>query len=208
MTSVLIADDHPIIISGLRAILRDTGFTVAGTAENGSAALEAVARLKPEILILDVSMPGGSGIEVLSALRARGDQTRIVLLTAGVSDESLLRALELGVEGVVLKEDAAASLVRALEKVRSGGRAIDAALLQRAVDLRIHGGVSAGLASLSPREQMVARRVAEGQRNREIAEALSISEGTVKIHLHRIYEKLGIGNRTELALLARKSMEE
>lgn len=206
MTSVIVADDHPIIVSGLQSVLRDSEFRIEAVVADGRKVVETVDSLRPDILVLDVSMPGRDGIEVLAELRARRAPCRVVLLTAGVSDESLLRALELGVEGIVLKEDAASSLVRALDKVRGGGRAIDAGLLQRAVDLRMGGTQASSLSSLSPRELMVARRVAEGQRNREIADALAISEGTVKVHLHKIYEKLGITNRTELALLARDAL--
>jgi two-component system nitrate/nitrite response regulator NarP len=206
LTRVLIADDHPIIVSGLESVLRGTGFNIVGVETRGDRVLDAVAREKPDILILDVSMPGLDGIEVLSALRKRGDPCKVVLLTAGIGDESLLRALECGAEAVVLKEGAPASLVRTLEKVRSGARVVDDALLQRALDLKL-GGVpgQSGFALLSRREQMVARQVAEGRRNREIAESLAISEGTVKVHLHKIYEKLGVSNRTELAIVTRNA---
>lgn len=205
-TRLLVADDHPIIVSGLRAALRDTDFEVVGVVTNGADVLPAVDALKPDMLVLDVSMPGDDGITVAGRLRARGDACRIVLLTAALSDEQLLRAVDLDLEGIVLKEDAPATLVRRLEKVRAGGRTADEGLLQRALALKAGTATDrSGLGALSPREQAVSRLVAEGRRNREIAGALGISEGTVKVHLYRIYEKLGVGNRTELAVLVRQS---
>lgn len=207
MTRVLIADDHPIIVSGLQSVLRGSDFEIVGVETRGDRVPDAVARAQPDILILDISMPGRSGLDVLTELRERGDPCRVVMLTAGIDDQGLMRALDLKAEGVLLKEGRPANLIRALEKVRSGMRVVDDALLQRALDLKM-GGTPDGTAfeALSPREQMVARQVAEGRRNKEIAEALGISEGTVKVHLHNIYEKLGVTNRTELAIMMRSSV--
>ena len=204
MTRLLVVDDHPMIISGLEAVLRQTDFVVAGVETDSCAALRAVEQVRPDILILDVRMRSPNGIEILAALRNRGDLVRVVLLTADLGDADLLRALELGVAGIVLKESAAARLVDCLNEVRRGGRWIEPSLLQRALDVKMQGtGAGQGLARLSKRESTIAKLVAEGLRNREIAAALAISEGTVKVHLHRIYEKLHVGSRTELAILVR-----
>lgn len=206
MTRVLIAEDHPIIVSGLESVFRGTEFEIVGVEASGERVLEAVARAKPDILILDISMPGRDGLDILAALRARDDPCRVVMLTAGINDEALMRTLDLRAEGILLKEGPPSGLIRALEKVRSGVRVVDDGLLQRALDLKMGGGPDrSGFAALSPREQMVARQVAEGRRNKEIADSLGISEGTVKVHLHKIYDKLGVGNRTELAILTRKN---
>lgn len=202
---LLIADDHPILVSGIEAVLRDTRYRVVGTVGTGAAALEAIPTLRPDILLLDVQMPEGTGIDVLRTLRGRGDMRTVVLLTANLSDERLLEAIDFGVQGIVLKEGAEHLLVRCLDEVAKGGRWIDQSLLQRALDLKMKGaaGAKEGIAALSTRERAVAALVAKGRRNREIAEELRITEGTVKVYLHNIYEKLGVTNRTELALLAR-----
>ena len=204
MTRVLIADDHPVVLTGIEAILRDTAYQVVGTAVTGAETLEALPALRPDILILDVRMPDQSGIDVVRTVRSRGDERQIVLLTASLSDQLLIEAIELGVQGIVLKEGAQHLLIRCLDEVAAGRKWIARELLQQALELRMgDAGPAAGLRSLTPRERAIAALVARGKRNREVADELGISEGTVKIHLHRIYEKLGVGNRTELAVLAR-----
>ena len=203
---VLIADDHPVVISGIEAILRDTSYEVVGTARSGAQVLDALAPLRPDLLLLDVRMPDQGGIDVLRTLRSRGDERPVVLLTASLTDQLLMDAIELGVQGIVLKEGAQHLLVRCLDDVKAGRRWIARELLQQALEMKMNEGSGAstgGLRSLTPRERAIAGLVAHGKRNREIAGELGISEGTVKIHLHRIYEKLGVSNRTELAVLAR-----
>jgi two-component system nitrate/nitrite response regulator NarL len=204
MTRILIADDHPIIVSGLRAVLAGTDYEVAGAVSRGDEVPAAIAALAPEILLLDVSMPGLSGVELLRRLRGEGDRRAIVLLTAGLDDAALIEAVELGVNGIVLKEGAHSLLIPCLDAVRGGGRWIEPALLQRALDLALSGGAPADpLASLTERERAIAALVVRGLRNREIAERLETNEGNVKVYLHRIYKKLGVGSRTELLLHAR-----
>ncbi len=106
MTTVLIADDHPVVLSGIEAILRDTPYRVVGTATSGAEVLETVPTLRPDILVLDVRMPDHGGIDVLRTLRSRGDVRPVVLMTASLTDQLLMEALELGVQGIVLKEGA------------------------------------------------------------------------------------------------------
>jgi len=198
---VLLADDHPIILSGIETVLRGTGYEVVAKVTDGAAALDALADARPDILILDISMPGGGGIFVLRTLRAHGDMRPVVLLTAEIDDSDLLEAVRLGVNGIVLKEGAQNLLVTCLDAVRDGGRWIEQSLLHRALDLST--GADAGpLARLSEREKAIVALVARGLRNLEVAGELGITEGTVKVYLHRIYEKLGVANRTELAILA------
>lgn len=207
MTRILIADDHPFILSGLEAVLRDTQYRIVATAVDGRAALEAVPAARPDIMILDVQMPELGGVDVLRTLRSRGDDRAVVLLTASLSDDRLLEALKLGVRGIVLKEGAQQLLIRCLDEIRNGGRWIDHGLLQRAVDLQMTGSAApkAGLAALTVRERAIAALIAKGRRNREIADELRITEGTVKVYLHGIYEKLNLTNRTELAVLVRET---
>ena len=204
MTRVLIADDHPIILSGLEAILRDLPYSIVATAPDGEAALAALDDADVELLIVDVRMPGIDGIELLRLLRERGDERPVVLLTATLDDGRLVEAVRLGVNGIVLKEGAHSLLIGCLDIVRSGGRWIAPELVQRALDFALADGRGTDpLQPLSKKERAISELVAEGLRNRDIAARLGMNEGTVKVYLHRIYRKLGIGNRTELALRAR-----
>jgi two-component system, NarL family, nitrate/nitrite response regulator NarL len=206
MTRVLVADDHPLMLSGLEAVLRGTAYEIAAKAGNGTEALEAAVSAAPDIFVLDIKMPGRSGLDVLRILRDTGDTRPVVLLTADIADQALVEAIRLGVNGIIMKEGAETQLLACLDRVQAGGRWIEGPVLQRALDLAIGGGKPKGpLARLTNRERAIARLVGEGLRNREIGEELGLTEGTVKVCLHRIYEKLDISNRTELALLDREA---
>jgi two-component system nitrate/nitrite response regulator NarP len=202
MVSVLLADDHPFMRAGVEAVLRGTRFEIVAMANDGDEASSAVARHNPDICIFDVRMPKRSGVDVLQAMREKGDARPVVLLTAALEDHALFSAVRAGVNGIVLKDGAEDALLDALEKVAAGDKAIPQPLLQRALDLSLAGGKADPLGPLAPRERQIAAHVGRGLRNREIAEALAMSEGTVKVYLHTIYQKLGIKNRTELALIA------
>lgn len=208
MISVLLADDHPFMRAGIEAVLRGTDFEVVATANDGDEALAAVADHDPAICIFDIRMPGRSGIEALQQLRSTGDQRPVVLLTAELGDHALLSAVRCGVNGIVLKDGAEDALLDALEAVHAGERAIPQPLLQRALDLSLAGEKADPLYKLAPRERQIAAQVGRGLRNREIAEALSMAEGTVKVYLHTIYQKLGIKNRTELALITHRDTRQ
>lgn len=202
MTRVLIADDHPLMLSGIESVLRGSDFEVAARARDGTAALAAVESDDPDIVVLDVKMPGLTGLDVLRALRHRGDRRPVVLLTASIEDEELVEAMKLGVQGVIMKEDAETLIRACLETVRGGERWIQPSVYQRALDAALDtGGPRGRFASLAPRERAIARLVRMGMRNREIAGELGLTEGTVKVCLHRMYDKLGVANRTELAML-------
>lgn len=205
MTRVLIADDHPLMLSGIEAVLRSTDYEVVAKVRDGAAALDAIAAARPDILVLDIKMPGRSGLDVLRTLRARGDDRTVVLLTAHLDDGALMEAIQLEVNGIILKEGAETLIVTCLDHVRRGERWIERTVLQRALDVTMRDGAAprGPLAALTPRERSIARLVGEGLRNRDVAAELGLTEGTVKVCLHRMYEKLGISNRTELAMLAR-----
>jgi two-component system, NarL family, nitrate/nitrite response regulator NarL len=205
MKRILVADDHPIMLSGIEGVLRDTGYEVVATAADGAAVIEALQDAAPDILVLDVRMPGHSGLDILRSLRREGDMRPIVLLTADLSDQALLEAVELGVNGIIMKEGAQDLLVTCLDHVANGRRWIDREVMERALNLKLKGSEQTGLAKLSNRERQISWLVAQGRRNRDIAAELGITEGTVKVRLHKIYEKLGIGSRTELAILAMES---
>jgi len=202
MTPVLVADDHGFIRAGVEAVLRGSAFQVVAGTASGEETLAAIATHDPAIVLLDINMPGMNGVQTLEALRAKGDKRAIVLLTAGINDRQLLAVMRAGVEGIVCKDGAEGELIDVLEKVHAGGKAVDAALLQRALDFSLSAETGGPLERLNQRERRIARLVARGMRNRDIGGELGIGEGTVKVYLHAMYQKLGIENRTELALLA------
>jgi DNA-binding NarL/FixJ family response regulator len=204
---LVLADDHPIVLDGLEQLFAVEGdFQVLARCRDGEETLEAVRRLRPDVLVLDVRMPGVDGLGVLQELDATELPTRVVLLTAAVGDEQLVEAIRLGARGVVLKETAPRLLVEAVREVYAGGEWLEKGLVGRALRRLMdrESGLRTAIRTLTARELEIARLVAEGLRNRAIGERLFISEGTVKIHLHRIYEKLGVDGRLELALYARE----
>jgi two-component system nitrate/nitrite response regulator NarL len=203
LISVLLADDHPFMRAGVEAVLRESRYSLVATVEDGEAALAAVTQHDPDISNVDLRMPGRDGVSVLQAMRERGDCRPVVLLTAELTDRALYQAVKAGVNGIVLKNGAEDALLECLDTVHGGGRAIDMNLLARALDLAITDGGADPLAKLAPRERQIAELVAQGLRNREIAERLAMTEGTVKVYLHGVYQKVGVENRTALALLAR-----
>ena len=201
MTRIVLADDHPFLRAGVEAVLSGNGMEIAASVDNGEAALEAVSREAPDVVILDVRMPGMDGVEVLKALRARGDQRPVILLTAELEDAALLGAIRAQVSGIVFKDDVGARLQEAVRTVLSGQRQIDPALISRATALLAEEQSGSPLDLLSRREREIAEGVAQGKRNRDIAEAVGMTEGSIKVYLHRIYEKLGVENRTALAVM-------
>ena len=201
MIPVLVADDHGFIRAGVEAVLRGTRFQIVAATASGEETLAAIETHDPAIVLLDINMPGMNGVEALEVLRSRGDKRPIVLLTAEINDRQLLSVMRAGVDGIVSKDGAEDELVDVLEKVHGGQKSIAPMFLQRALDLSL--SPQAGpLDRLNPRERKIARLVARGMRNRDIGAELNIGEGTVKVYLHAMYQKLGIENRTELALLA------
>ena len=207
MTRLLLADDHPMIRTALDVLLRDTPFEIVGTAASGDVTVDEIARLKPDILLLDLQMPGGGGMGVLRRVRASGNPLKIIVLTAGIDDSSLLEAKSLKVQGLVLKNSDPAYLLDCLERVRRGSSWIDPDLSERAAQLAQTFGRD-GRPSLAPRERQLVTFVRGGLRNREIAERLGVTEGTVKAYLHAVFEKLGVGTRTELAIRADEFLAE
>ena len=200
MTRVLLADDHPMIRTALEVMLRDTDYEIIGIAATGADALREIERLQPDILLLDLQMPGGTGMDVLRAVRAGNRPLRVILLTAAIDDSSLLETKALGVQGIVLKNSDPAYLLDCLDRVRHGRSWTDPELAKRTKQLaktRRAGGTS-----LPPRERQLIAFVRKGLRNREIAEQLGVTEGTVKAYLHAVFDKLGVSSRTELAIRA------
>lgn len=205
MIRLVLADDHRMILEGLEQLFRrEADFEVVGTATNGEDALAAVKRHRPDILVLDVNMPRGNGMWVLRQLKPLQLPTQVVLLTASLEEEEVVEAVRAGVRGLVLKESAAISLVECARHVAAGERVLDNAMIGRALDhvLKREADAREITALLSPRETDIVKMVATGMRNKEIASRLAIGEGTVKSHLHAIYEKLGVHGRVELTRYA------
>ena len=197
---LVLADDHPIVLDGLARIFESEGdFVVAARAANGNDALAAVHLHHPDVLVLDLRMPGKDGLAVLRALRAEGLSTRVVILTAA-RESDVLEAVQMGVEGVVLKDMATALLVRAVREVHAGRRWIEKGTATHALDALLNRKSTEHDIGklLTPRELEVARLTAEGHSNKVVAEKLSITEGTAKLHLHHVYEKLGVDGRMAL----------
>jgi len=165
-----------------------------------------VEQYQPDVLVMDLRMPGLSGLDVLRALSAKNSRSRTVLLTAIVRDAEVMEAVKLGVRGIVLKESSPDVLIDCVRRVHRGEQWIEretvTRALQRVLD-RESAEREAG-ETLTPREIEIVRMVARGLRNKAIAERLSISEGTVKVHLHNVYEKLGVDGRLELVLCAQQ----
>ncbi len=199
---VLIADDHPIVLDGLAAILgTQAGITVVGRAEGGDDAIARYDALLPDVLLLDLEMPGTDGVAVLHALRGRhGDALRALVFTAYQDDARLMAALRAGARGYLLKGAPRAELFAAIRTLAAGGAALPPALAERVLD-RVAGDAGGDgtipTESLTPRETDVLELLAQGRTNREIGAALTIAERTVKFHVSQILAKLDVGNRTE-----------
>lgn len=201
---LVLADDHRIILEGLEQLFRrEKDFDVLATATNGQAALAAVQKHRPDVLVLDIRMPDGDGLWVLKQVHSEKLPTRVVLLTATLDEDEVLDAMQSGVAGLVLKEAAAVNLVDTVRRVHRGERALEPTLVSRALDRLAQREEAKKIVEvLSRRETEIVKMVAAGLRNKEIAHKLSIGEGTVKTHLHTIYEKLGVHGRVELTMLA------
>ena len=173
---------------------------------NGAETLKAIKAYQPDVLILDVRMPSQDGLAVLREMRREHCPTRVILLTAGLEEHEGLEAVRLGVHGVVLKEMASHFLVQCVRKVYAGEQWLERHSVSRALEtmLRHQDGRRDVPNLLTPRELEIMRLVAQGARNKSIADTLAISEGTVKIHLHNIYKKLSIDSRLALTLYARE----
>ena len=202
---VILADDHPLVLNGLyHLLLEHQDFQVLDRCTSGADALAAALRHRPDILVLDLLMPGMDGLAVARALSDTGNPPNIVLLTAQLHEDQLIEALRLGIKGFVLKEMATKLLVECLRRVHGGGQWLEkdsaGKAMAKLVRRETRGREIALL--LTPREIEVVSMVAKGFSNKEIGSHLCIAEGTVKIHLHNIYEKLKINRRAELVRFA------
>jgi DNA-binding NarL/FixJ family response regulator len=204
---IVLADDHVIVLDGLEQLFRlEPELEVVARSTTAEAAVKAVQEHRPDVLVLDLVMPGHDGMWVLRELSELNLPTRTVLLTAHVEENRLVEAIRLGVWGVVLKEMAPRMLMECVRKVHAGEKWLEQQSVTRAIERmqRRESEIDRLTRLLTPRELEIVRLASEGLRNKEIGERLSITEGTVKIHLHNIYEKLGVTGRSQLILYATK----
>jgi RNA polymerase sigma factor (sigma-70 family) len=204
-TTVVIADRHPVVLQGLRNVLgAQYDFKVIACCTDGTSCIEAIRSLVPDIAILDVSMPDLTGLEILAIANSENLSTRLVFFTASSADRELIIAAAAGAYGVILKDAAPEALVQSLRQVADGQRLLPLPSSDRPVSSGQRNGAIAEnvLKVLTDREREIMRLVSEGLSNKAIARRLNISHGTIKVHLHNIYQKLEINNRTVLAVLA------
>lgn len=192
MISLLIVDDHPVVRDGLRGMFgADPRFEVIGEAGDGAEAVSAAERLRPDVILMDLRMPGTDGVAAIKELAKRGVPSRVLVLTTYDTDSHVLPAIEAGATGYLLKEAPRAELVRAVEAAARGQ-----SVLSPAVATRLLGQVrKPASAPLSQRELEVLELIAQGSTNRAAAKRLYISETTVKTHLLHVYAKLGVNDR-------------
>ena len=197
---VLIVDDHAVVRRGLRAFLDlQADVEVVGEAADGTAAEEMAATLHPDVVLMDLVMPGTDGIATIRRLREAREKPAVLVLTSFLDDVHVFAALQAGAAGYLLKDVQPDDLVRSIRQVHQGESALHPKVAARLVE---HTAQPSGFADFTPRERDVLRLLAEGFANKEIARRLSLSEKTVKTHVSNILQKLGVADRTQAALLA------
>jgi two-component system nitrate/nitrite response regulator NarP len=204
VTRIVLADDHPMIQAAVEAMLRGSDYELTAKASTGAEALQTIEEQDPEIVVLDIQMPEGTGLDVLRKIRSSGDDRKVVLLTASIDEAGFAESLKLCVDGVLLKTSDPALLLDCLDSVKAGGEWIDPLLNAEAA----RADNARDRSILSPRETELVQLVRQGMRNRDIAEQLGITEGTVKVYLHSVFEKTGVANRTELAIRAAQWVDD
>lgn len=199
---VLLVDDHEVVREGLRTLLaRRQGVLVVGEAATAGEAVAAAARARPDVVIMDVRLPDGSGVEACREIRERRPETRIIMLTSYADDEALFASIIAGASGYLLKQTRGQALIDAIDAVSQGRSLLDPDVTEKVLE-RLRRGrdeEDPAFASLTEQERKVLAQLAEGKTNREIGEALFLSEKTVKNYVSRILGKLGLRRRAEAA---------
>ena len=199
MISILIVDDHPIVRDGLRGMFSaDPRFTVLGEAADGAGAVAAAERLRPDVILMDLRMPGTDGIYATRELATRGITSRVLVLTTYDTDSDVLPAIEAGATGYLLKDAPLEDLFRAVEAAAAGQAALAPTVATRLMDQARRPASDA----LSARELEVLELIAQGSTNREAAQKLFVSEATIKTHLLHAYAKLGVNDRAAAVAIA------
>lgn len=200
MIRLLIADDHPVVRAGLVGLLSDEpGFEVVGEASDGLQAARIAEATSPDVVLMDLRMPGGDGVEATAAIVAQGD-AKVLILTTYESDDQILAAIEAGASGYLLKAAPQDEIIAGIRSVAEGQTALSPQVAARLVQRMRQPAAPAAV--LSGREVEVLRLVSRGNSNKQVAAELGIGESTVKTHLLRIFEKLGVADRTRAVTLA------
>ena len=202
---LLLVDDHKVVRSGVKALLSGTGnIDVVGEAGTVADAVSVAARLKPDLVLMDVRLPDGSGIDACREIRTARPETRVLFLTSFADDDAVLATILAGAAGYLLKEIDEDALIRAIETVAAGRSILDPSVTQRVLTRIKDQASTVGEqkdAELSPQEQKVVALVAEGRTNKEIAVALGLSDKTVRNYLSNIFQKLQVSRRSQAAAL-------
>jgi DNA-binding NarL/FixJ family response regulator len=203
---ILLVDDHEVVRLGLKALIeRHDHFEVVGEAGSAREAIEAVNQLHPDVVVMDIRLPGASGIEACEEIVEKHPSTRVIMLTSYAEDEMLFSAIRAGASGYILKQIGGEDLIRALEAIGRGEALLDPAVTQRVFqEVRKAGRdeEASAFAHLSQQEKHVLQLVSEGRTNREIAKNLFLGEGTVRNYVSSILSKLNVNNRAEAAAYA------
>ena len=202
---VLIVDDHEVVRVGLKAILDSTeGLTVVGEAGNARQAVEAVARWEPDVVVMDIRMPGEDGIAACREIRAKSPNTKVIMLTSYASEEEVVGAVLAGASGYVLKQVGSEKLIEAIKAAQEGQATLDPSVTAKVLG-RLRDALQSPLPneeSLTPQERRILALIADGHTNRQIAAELHLSEKTVRNYVSAILSKLQLENRTQAAALA------
>lgn len=204
---LVVADPHPIYLLGMEALLGgESDLELLCLCDTAKGVQEAVHLHNPDLLITDIAFRDRRGLEMIGELRREAPAVRVVILTGGLDDEQTIETLRLGVQGVLLKSMPSRMLVQCIHNVHAGGHWMEKQSLGQAFEkmLRREAGARRIATILTPRETEIMCLVAKGLNNRQIAAQLSVGEGTVKVHVHNIYTKIGVNNRVDLTLYAQK----
>ena len=209
MTAIrlLIVDDHTLFRQGLVNLLQsEPGYEVSGEASNGEEALQALPDLKPDVVLMDVTMPGMGGVEATRRIIEANPEARVLMLTVSEDEENLFAAIQAGARGYILKNADAGELLQGIQRVHAGQAMLSPVMTLRLLQVLQNGGLPAPLPELplTSRERDVFELLAQGASNRQIAETLMITENTVKTHVRNILEKLELHSRGEVAAYARR----
>ena len=204
---LVVADSHPLFLLGLAQLLRsEPGFELLATCATAEETINAVWKERPDILIVAINLPDRNGLELIKELKNSSLEIKVVLLATAIEENQTIHALCYGVKGVVLKDIPSRLLLQCLQKVAAGGMWMEKESMVHAFEKMLHreAGMRRLATILTARETEVLRCAASGLSNQQIAEQLIVREGTVKVHVHNIYRKLGFTNRVDLTLYAQK----
>lgn len=206
MAKLMLADDHPLFLDGMMQFLAANNHEVVCAARSAEEALDLIVTTTPDVLILDVSMKDGTGVEVLGKLRNAGYRLPVIFMTVSIDPALTVQALKYGVNGIILKDSEPSELLKAIEMVLEGETCIDLKVSERALyySLADNRPISEREELLTDRERHITSLVREGLRNQDIAIRSGLTEGTVKVHLHNIFQKLGVRSRAELIVQSRR----